>query len=49
MPNEEEGLKDSGVRPAAGDKAASLIKEETDERPTSNVQRPTSNYECCHF
>ncbi len=26
-----------------------ITNKETDERPTSNVQRPTSNMEFCHF
>jgi len=32
---------------AAG--AASLIEKETDERRTSNIERPTSNIEFCLF
>jgi hypothetical protein len=39
----------SGFSTAAYLKAASLIGKETDERRTSNIERPTSNTVFCHF
>jgi hypothetical protein len=30
-------------------KTACQIEKETDERPTSNIERPTSNNEFCQF
>ena len=38
-----------GISPATGLKAASLIKKETAERRTSNIERPTSNNVFCQF
>jgi hypothetical protein len=39
----------SGVSPAAGVVKASLNKNETNEHPTSNIERPTSNNVFCQF
>jgi hypothetical protein len=35
--------------PGPAIEAASLIEKETDERRTSNIERPTSNNEFCQF
>jgi len=39
----------SGISPAAVGEAASLIKKETIEHRTSNIERPTSNKVFCQF
>jgi hypothetical protein len=38
-----------GLSPAAGSGAVSQIEKETNERRTSNIERPTSNIVFCHF